>query len=70
MTGDWRDYRPAIWSAMLGVAVLLVINPFYWSAVCFGIAIGLAFRIRQRRQRAALVAAADRRPARRRRRGG
>jgi hypothetical protein len=66
VTGDWRDYRPAIWSAMLGIAVLLLVSPFYWSAIFFGIAIGAAFRIRQRRRQAALAAASK--PARKRRR--
>ena len=51
MTGDWRDYRPAIWLAMLGVAVALLVQPAYLSAVLFGAAIGVAIRIRQRRRR-------------------
>ena len=51
MTGDWRDYRPAIWLAMLGIAVIIVVNP-YLGAVFLGAAIGAAIRIRQRRQRA------------------
>lgn len=51
MTGDWRDWRPAIWLAMLGVAVILLVNPPYISAVFFGAAIGAAIRIRQRRRR-------------------
>jgi hypothetical protein len=51
MTGDWRDFRPAIWLAMLGIAVMLLINPFYWGAVFIGAAIGAAVRIEQRRRR-------------------
>ncbi len=51
MTGDWRDWRPAIWLAMLGVAVILLVNPPYISAIFFGAAIGTAIRIRQRRRR-------------------
>ena len=50
MTGDWRDYRPAIWLTMLGIAVALLVTPFYLSALLFGAAIGIAIRIRQRRR--------------------
>ena len=50
MKGDWRDYRPAIWLTMLGIAVALLVTPFYLSAVLFGAAIGAAIRIRQRRR--------------------
>jgi hypothetical protein len=53
VTGDWRDFRPAIWLAMLGVAVMLVVNQWYFGAVFLGAAIGAAIRIRQRRKRAA-----------------
>jgi hypothetical protein len=66
MTGDWRDYRPAIWLAMLGVAVMLLISPAYLGAVPLGAAIGAAIRIRQRRRRAAAAVAGT--AARRRRR--
>ncbi len=58
MTGDWRDWRPAIWLTMLGIAVILLVSPFYIGALFFGAAIGAAFRIRQRRRRAAIAAAA------------
>ena len=53
MTGDWRDWRPAIWLAMLGVAVMLLVTPFYWGAIFIGAAIGAAVRIEQRRRRLA-----------------
>jgi hypothetical protein len=53
MNGDWRDFRPAIWLAMLGVAVMLLVAPFYFGAVFLGAAIGAAIRIRQRRRRRA-----------------
>ncbi len=56
MTGDWRDWRPAIWLAMLGVAVMLLVSPFWYGAVFIGAAIGAAIRIQQRRRR---VAAGD-----------
>jgi hypothetical protein len=65
MTGDWRDYRPAIWLTMLGIAVILLVSPFWIGALFFGAAIGAAIRITQRRRRAAAVAAsAPAKPAR------
>lgn len=66
MTGDWRDFRPAIWLAMLGVAVMLLIAPFWYGAVFIGAAIGVAIRIQQRRRRVAAAAA----PAKIERRSG
>ena len=50
MRGDWRDWRPAIWLTMLGIAVALLVTPWYLSALLFGAAIGSAIRIRQRRR--------------------
>jgi len=50
---DWREYRPAIWMAMLGVAIILLVNPAWIGAVPLGGAIGIALRIRQRRRRRA-----------------
>jgi hypothetical protein len=50
MTGDWRDWRPAIWLTMLGIAVMLLVNPFYVGAIFIGAAIGVAMRIHQRRR--------------------
>jgi hypothetical protein len=64
MTGDWRDFRPAIWLAMLGIAVILLVSPFFIGAVFLGAALGAAIRIEQRRRRGQLVA--PRRPRRRR----
>lgn len=64
MTGDWRDFRPAIWLAMLGVAVILLFSPFYFGAIFIGAAIGTGIRINQRRRRAAALAASSK-PARR-----
>lgn len=52
MRDDWRDWRPAIWLAMLGIAVALLFNPPYFGAVFLGAAIGVALRIWQRRRRA------------------
>jgi hypothetical protein len=51
MTGDWRDFRPAIWLAMLGVLLAVVVSPPYIGAVFVGGSIGAAIRIRQRRRR-------------------
>lgn len=70
MNGDWKIWRPAIWLAMLGVAVMLLISPWYLGAVFLGAAIGSAIRIRQRRRRALAVAASKPRQQRRRRSGG
>jgi hypothetical protein len=68
MIGDWRDYRPAIWLTMLGVAVALVVNPPYIGAFFIGGAIGAAIRIRRRRLRVAAAAAAAERGSGKRRR--
>jgi hypothetical protein len=48
---DWRVYRPAIWLAILGVAVALLVNPAWIAAAPLGAAAGVALRIRQRRRR-------------------
>jgi hypothetical protein len=53
MTGDWRIYRPAIWLAMLGIAVLLLLSPPYFGVLLIGAAIGVAVRIERRRRGAA-----------------
>ena len=62
MTGDWRDFRPAIWLVMVGVAVMLLVAPFYFGAIFFGAAIGAAIRIRQRRSRMVAASERERRP--------
>ena len=49
MSGDWRDFRPAIWLAMLGIALVLLVSPPYIGAVLLGAAIGVALRIQRRR---------------------
>jgi hypothetical protein len=46
--GDWRRYRPAIWLAMLGVALVLLINPPYIGAALLGASIGVGLRIARR----------------------
>jgi hypothetical protein len=67
VTGDWRDWRPAIWLAMLGIAVMLLVSPFYFGAIFIGAGLGAAIRIRQRRRRVA-TQGPDRRSAPRSRR--
>ncbi len=50
-TGDWREFRPAIWLVMIGIAVMLL-APFYFGAIFIGMALGVALKIaRQRRRR-------------------
>lgn len=67
---DWRSYRPAIWTAMVGIAVMIVISPHYLGAFLLGLAIGIAIRIHQReRRRAAAAASASSSAARKRKRG-
>lgn len=68
MTGDWRDFRPAIWLTMIGIAVILLVSPFYIGALFIGAAIGAAIRINQRRRRAEALAASS--PAKRAPRSG
>jgi hypothetical protein len=51
MTGDWRDFRPPIWLAMVGIVLALVVSPPYFGAIVIGGAVGTAIRIRQRRMR-------------------
>jgi hypothetical protein len=48
MSGDWRRYRPAIWMAMLGIALMLLLSPAYIGAVLLGASIGIAIRVHQR----------------------
>jgi hypothetical protein len=57
---DWRIWRPAIWLAMLGVALALLIDPPYIGAVFVGAALGIVLRIAQRRRRARAAASAGR----------
>ena len=50
MRGDWKDFRPAIWLAMLGIALILVLNPPYLGAALLGAGIGIAARVQLRRR--------------------
>jgi hypothetical protein len=70
MTTDWREWRPAIWLAMLGVAVMLLLSPFYLGAIFLGAAIGAAIRIHQRRRRRSAAAASEGRRSGEQRPGG
>lgn len=63
----WREWRPAIWLAMLGVAVILIVTPRYIGAIFLGAAIGAAIRIEQRRRRRRTAAAAAKGTGKRRR---
>jgi hypothetical protein len=63
---DWRAFRPAIWIGMLGVALLLLVTPFFFGAVLIGAAIGIAFRIETGRRRVARGLPPGRRRRRRR----
>jgi hypothetical protein len=47
---DWRAYRPAIWLAMLGIALILLISPPYIGALALGAAIGVGWGIDRRRR--------------------
>jgi hypothetical protein len=47
---NWKIYRPAIWVAMLGVAVALLVAPAYLSAVPFGVALGMVLKIQIRKR--------------------
>lgn len=59
MTGDWRDYRLAIWLAMIAVAVALLVSPWLVALPVLGGAIGAALAVRRRHVR--LRASAGRR---------
>ncbi|HEY3729194.1 MAG TPA: hypothetical protein VGL51_18605 [Solirubrobacteraceae bacterium] len=46
MAGNWRIYRPAIWLAMLGIALILLVNPPYIGAAVLGAGLGIGLRTR------------------------
>lgn len=58
MNRDWHDWRPAIWLMMIGVALMLLLHPFFVGALFIGAGIGAGLRIRQRRRRQGVDAAA------------
>jgi hypothetical protein len=64
-TGDWRDFRPAIWLVMLGIAFILLFKPWFIAAIFFGAAIGIAAKVVRGRRRARLAAPPARRRPRR-----
>jgi hypothetical protein len=51
VSGSWREFRPAIWLAMLGIALALLLSPAYFGAVLIGASIGVAARVQVRRHR-------------------
>lgn len=48
MNGDWRRFRPAIWLAMLGIALILLLTPAYVGFALLGASIGIGARIARR----------------------
>jgi hypothetical protein len=50
---DWRVFRPAIWLAMLGIALMLLLTPVYIGAAVVGGALGVGLRIETGRRRIA-----------------
>ena len=63
VSGDWREFRPAIWLAIAGIAVMLLLSPPWLGAVLVGAAIGIGARIEMGRRRRGSVP--RRRPPRR-----
>ena len=53
VNGDWRVFRPAIWLAMIGIALILLLNPPYVGVLVLGASIGVALRIQRGRRRQA-----------------
>jgi hypothetical protein len=58
---DWRVFRPAIWLAMVGVALMLLLTPVYIGAAVVGGAVGVGVRIQTGRRRIARGAPPKRR---------
>ncbi|HET9104697.1 MAG TPA: hypothetical protein VFN55_15195 [Solirubrobacteraceae bacterium] len=48
---DWRRYRPAIWLAMIGIALVLLVSPAVFGFLVMGMGAGLALRLRFPRPR-------------------
>lgn len=65
---DWRAFRPAIWIGMAGVALILLVTPFYFGAALLGAGIGIALRIETGRRRVARGLPPQRARARKRKR--
>src|SRR6185437_4664203 len=59
---DWRVFRPAIWMAMIGIAVMLLVAPAYFGAALIGAAVGIALKIQTGRRRIARGSPPRRRP--------
>jgi hypothetical protein len=63
-TGDWRIFRPAIWTVMLGIALMLVLNGYLGIAVV-GAGLGIGVKIERGRRRASRAASGTVRTRRR-----
>ena len=50
---DWRIFRPAIWLGMVGIAILLLIQPPFFGVAIVGAALGIALKIEVGRRRVA-----------------
>ena len=49
MSGEWKQWRPAIWLVILGIALMLIVS-FPLGIILVGGGIGAAVRIEQRRR--------------------
>ena len=67
ITGDWKDYRPALWVTGLGVALTLLVSPPFIGAIVIGGGIGLALGTAGRRRRRAELSAQGKLPRNRQR---
>lgn len=51
MISDWRMFRPAIWTAMVGVALLLLVSPAVIGVAVVGMGLGIGLKIHNGRRR-------------------
>ncbi len=61
-----KRYRPVIWLAMLGIALLLLVSPALIGFLVLGMAAGILFRLRIRAPRQLRPSIRDRNDRRRR----
>lgn len=50
VAGDWRMFRPAIWTVMVGIALMLVLST-YIGIIVIGAGLGIGLKIGTRRRR-------------------
>jgi hypothetical protein len=62
VTEGWRQYRPAIWLVMLGIALSLLVSPPYIGGALLGAGIGIAIRVARRNRASARPGTARNRP--------